>query len=596
MSKRVLFNGAVLVRPGAATKIDASQFQNIVLSGLGIVGLIGEADGGQPRTVNIFTSPDAVKTFYRSGDLVEAAQMVADPSNDPRIPNGAATIVCYKVNLSTQASRTVSPFIFTSRQYGVLANNIQVAVANPGGTQRVVTVTDIDSFGQVITETSPTLGTSGRFTIQYVGAGSAATLTTTATGLTTTVTGDAGANLAITFADFPNLAVMLQYIAAWAGGTGVYQVTSIISNAASFDPSNLDLQSAVAIKASPVPIFAVNWEIGDWINTQSQIISATVTKAIAITAAIANAGLTGGTRGTSANADWVTGFTALRGTRINQIVPLVSTDATAAQGTFTFASVCAAAVAHGRFVSSTAGKNEAQIWMGQQATLTNLILTANTQNSEHLCLFGQKSKRVKTSDGSLPFFPEWSSACVAAGLRAGAALGEPLTWKYPAVLGVSSDASWSEANPDDVTNLTLNGVAVINNLASKGFRIDKMLTTYTKQDNDAYTEETIVQIWKTVAFNLRTALEDTYVGRGGTLGLVSTVPATVAKVMQPLKDAGAITDSLVNGKTLNAWRNVNWSLNGDVLTVSVTVTPTPGINYILTTIVLVPAQISGIAA
>jgi len=597
MSKRVLFNGAVLVRPGAATKIDASQFQNIILAGLGIVGLIGTADGGQPRTVQVFNSADAVKQFYQSGDIVEAAAMVADPSNDPRIPNGAAAIVCYKVNNSTQAARTVAPFVFTSRKYGLLANNIQVGITVPSGSQRVVTVTDIDAFGTTVTETSPTLGTTARFAIQYTGAGSAATLTTTATQLTTNITGG-GANEALTlnFADFPNLAVMLQFIAAYApNGVQVYSVTSIVSNAASFNPANVDLQSAVAIKASPVNIMAVNWEIGDWINNQSQIISAAVTLAQAITAAVTTSGLTGGTKGSSANTDWVTGFTALRGTRINQLVPLVSADGTAPD-TFTFASVAAAAVAHGKFVSSTLGKNECQIWMGQSATLTNLVLTANTQNSEHLCLFGQKAKRLKTADGTLPFFAEWSAAAVAAGMRAGANLGEPLTWKYPSVLGVSSDSSWSESNNDDVTNLTLNGVNVINNLASKGFRFDKMQTTYTKQDNDAYVEETIVQIWKLVSFNLRTTLEDTYVGRGGTVALGSTVPATVAKVMQPLKDAGAITDSIVNGKVINAWRNVNWTINGDVMTVNVTVSPTPGINFILTTIVLVPAQISGVAA
>ena len=112
-------------------------------------------------------------------------------------------------------------------------------------------------------------------------------------------------------------------------------------------------------------------------------------------------------------------------------------------------------------------------------------------------------------------------------------------------------------------------------------------------NNDAYTEETIVQIWKLVAYNLRQALQNAFVGRGGTLQRVSTVPGVVAGVMQPLKDKGVITDSLVNGTRINAWRNVTYTLNGDTMTVAVTVTPTPGINYVLTTIVLTPAQISG---
>lgn len=123
----------------------------------------------------------------------------------------------------------------------------------------------------------------------------------------------------------------------------------------------------------------------------------------------------------------------------------------------------------------------------------------------------------RTSDGEIVTFPEWASALAAAGMRAGAPLGEPITWKYAQMFGVTSDASWSESNNDDVVALELNGVTVINNIQGKGFRIDKGITTFTKSDNDAYTEETIVQIWKNVAYELRSTLEDVYVGRPGSL-------------------------------------------------------------------------------
>ena len=198
--------------------------------------------------------------------------------------------------------------------------------------------------------------------------------------------------------------------------------------------------------------------------------------------------------------------------------------------------------------------------------------------------------------GQVIFFPEWATACIAAGMRAGAPLGEPLTWKFANVSGVSSDSSWSEQSNSDVVSIELNGGTVLNTVRGKGFRFDKVITTFTRAANDAYTEETIVQIWKLIAFNLRQALQDAFVGRGGSVQRVSTVPAVVATTMQPIKDAGAITDSIVNGTRINAWRKVNWNLSGDQLTVSVTVSPTPGINFVLTTIVLVPAQISGAAA
>lgn len=606
MTTQVLFNGQVLVRPGAYTRIDASQFQSTVLQGLGIVGLIGEAEQGQPRTpLSFFTAADVRKT-YVSGDLVEAAAMAADPSGDPRIPAGAQQIVCYKVNNSTKSTVTSAPFTFTSLQWGVKQNNITVAIAisAPGF---IVTITNLDETGSAITEVSPVIAGTGKFTIQYTGAGSAATMTTNATTLTTNVTGAAADNLSLAYADYPTLALLIQAIAA----TGKYAVTSLVTNSNSFASGGLDGVTAVDIKTALTTVFAKNEDITTWINANSAQLSATHTAgATAFVGPLATTQLTGGTRGTSANGDWSTGFTALANIRVNQAVPLASADAVTAQGTFTIASIISATVAYAKLASSTAGQNEVQAWAGVSQTKTNYIATCNTQNSEHLVLFAERSQRptsvagqtyvggalLQYTAGQVIFFPEWSTAVIAAGMRAGAPLGEPLTFKFANVTGVSSDSSWSEQNNSDVISIELNGGTVLNTVRGRGFRFDKVITTFTKANNDAYTEETIVQIWKLVAFNLRQALQDAFVGRGGSVQRVSTVPGIVASVMQPLKDASAITDSIVNGQRLNAWRKVVWSLNGDQLTVDVTVTPTPGINFALTTIVLVPAQISGAAA
>lgn len=595
MSRRVLFNGAVLVRPGAATKIDASQFQNIVLDGIGIVGLVGEAESGTPRSVQVFNSALAVKDFYRSGDLVEAAQIAAQPANDNRLGGGATTIVCYKVNNSTAATVTAgSPttLTFTSKLQGILANNNTVAIADGGTGTRVVTLTTTDLYGNVISEVSPALGGTGKFAIQYTGAGSAATITITATTLTTTCTGAAPDNLSITFADYNSLNDIIIKIAA----TGKYTCTSLITNAAAFDASNLDAVAAVDIKTSLTTIYAKNFDIADWVNTNSQIDTVVLTKGqTGPVAVLVTTAMSGGTRGTSANTNWADAFVALRTTRVNQLVPLVSVDATATQGTFTFASIAAAFATHCAFVSSTIGRNECQGFYGMQATKTNLIAEANLRNSEHLILTGQKASFPRTYDGAITVFSEWGLAVAMAAARAGAPLGEPLTWKFLNIQGITQDSSWSESNTDDVVSLTLNGVVVCNNIIGKGFRIDKCITTFTRFDNDAFTEETIVQIWKAVAFTLRQNLEDTYTGRPGSMPIISTVPNTVVRVLELFRDAGAITDSDVNGVITKAYRNINYNLVGDKLYVSVTISPTPGINYTLNTITLVPAAFAAAA-
>lgn len=595
MSQRVLFNGAVLVRPGAATKIDASQFQNVVLDGIGIVGLIGEAESGVPHSIQVFNSAQAVQAYYASGDLVEAAQISAQPANDNRLGSGATTIVCYKMNNSTPATLNAgSPTTlqFTSILQGIRANNNTIAISDGGSSSRIVTATTTDLYGNTITETSPQLGLTGYFTIQYVGSGSAATMTITSTQLTTTVTGASGDNLTIVFANYRSLNDIIIAIAQ----QGHYTCAALTTNAPSFNPANLDAVTSVDVKTSLYTAFARNYDIANWVNTNSQINTVTLvqgnTSPIAV---MAQTAMAGGTRGTSTNSDWANAFIALRTTRINQMVPLVSQDATTLQGSFTFLSIAAAFQAHLAYVSSTAGRNECQGWYGYHASITALITEANLRNSADMILTGQQATFPRTYDGALTVFPEWGLAVCLAGARAGAQLGEPLTWKYLNIQGITQDASWLESNNDNVTLLDLNGVVVVNNIIGKGFRVDKCITTYTRFANDAYMEESIVQIWKDIAYNLRTNLEDTYVGRPGNTATINNVPNTVVRVLEPYRDSGSITDSNVNGVVTYAYRSINYNLTGDQLYVSVTVSPTPGINFVLNTITLVPPSFAAAA-
>jgi hypothetical protein len=594
MSRQVLFNGAVLTRPGAYTKIDASQFNNVALQGLGVVGIIGDADGGQPRVIQVFNTSAAVKTTYRSGDLVEAAAMLADPGNDDRIPSGAATIVCYKTNLSTKSTLTHdTAFVFDSRDWGLHTTSIQVAITSSSGSLRTVQVTGLDSFGQLVQETSPEFGDPtkyGKFTIQYVGAGSACAATITATTLTTSVTGGPGGeNLSITFANYSSLADILFFI----DGLAAYTATALITNASSFDASNLDAISAVDIRTTAVTIMSNNFDLADWLNSFSSLVSCTLTKGqTGPRTVLAKTALAGGTRGTSANADWTTAFTAMGGVRINQLVTLASEDAVAAVGTYTIAAINVGLQSHCQLMSATAGKSERQGWASIEATKTNLILAAQALNSEHVCISSHKLTRQSAVTSNITEFPEWSFSCVLAGMRAGAPLGEPLTHKVIKASAISNDSSWSTSSTNDIIDLLLNGVILLTQVQGVGFRIEKGITTYTKSNNDAFVEESIVQNWKLIAYEWRTNLEKRYTGRPMDLGQVQTVRPFSATILNQLRDNGVITDSIVDGVQTPGYRNIRVSATNDVLSVSGEVSPTSGINFILNTAVLVPAQFS----
>jgi hypothetical protein len=123
MTQKVLFNGAVLVKPGGSSRVDASLFGSAGVRGVGVVALIGEADGGEPNSVQIFSTPELARKAFRSGPLAQAANIAFKPANDARIQGGAAQIVCVKTNQSTQASKTLQG---TGTAYAV------VSAVNPG--------------------------------------------------------------------------------------------------------------------------------------------------------------------------------------------------------------------------------------------------------------------------------------------------------------------------------------------------------------------------------------------------------------------------------------------------------------------------------
>lgn len=594
MSKQVLFNGVIMVRAGGATKVDASAFQSLGISGVGTVALIGEADGGLPNTVYNFTDPQQMANAFRSGPLADAASLVFRPMNDTRVPGGAQSVYVVKANQSTQSTATmpassVNQYTLTSKDAGAHNNKITKQLTTVGG-GKVIQFTFQDG-SKAITETSPALGATPDFLIQYTGAGSAATMTISGTTLTTTVTGAVSDNLTLPFATYPTVNDLLNAIKLNPN----YAITAVSGNPYSLASTALDWQSAVAIKSAAVPVTTKSYRIFTWINTNSTLVSAVAAGSFSgvvpddDTAAVA---FTGGARGISANSNWQAAFDLLGQVRANQTVPLISYDLTS-QGfgsTATMASVLAASDAHAAFYSSTQGKNECENYVGVKGTKSAVIAMATTLQSPHTVFTSQRITR-QDSQGNTVLFDEWAQAVILAGGRAGSVLGEPLTYKTLRCDAVTQDASWNPQN--DGADMINAGIAFAFATPTKGIRFDRIITSYTKLDNAAYAEESIVVGWKLVSHDLRAGLEDTFTGTKGSPITVRAIYDATANLLEQFRQQGQIVDSILpDGTQLRAYRNIAVSLLGDQVSVSATISPVPGINFILNTLFLVPASIA----
>ena len=105
MSRSVTFNGITQFRPGGITKVDASALAQIGLSSNGIVGLIGEAEGGEePGEIITIDDPALAKSSFRGDALANAIKIAFDPSDDPRVPSGAFRTLNIRVNQGVRAS------------------------------------------------------------------------------------------------------------------------------------------------------------------------------------------------------------------------------------------------------------------------------------------------------------------------------------------------------------------------------------------------------------------------------------------------------------------------------------------------------------
>lgn len=150
MATAIFFGGRRINDPGAYTVLDASELAGVSPSSVGIVALVGTAEGGKPLTIDStfsdHTRPEGVLSTYKSGDLRIAGQFAFAPSLDDAVPGGAQRLVCVKVNPATQSTVTLPDALaadaldLTSADWGQFADQINVTVEAGTLTGRKITI------------------------------------------------------------------------------------------------------------------------------------------------------------------------------------------------------------------------------------------------------------------------------------------------------------------------------------------------------------------------------------------------------------------------------------------------------------------------
>jgi hypothetical protein len=278
--------------------------------------------------------------------------------------------------------------------------------------------------------------------------------------------------------------------------------------------------------------------------------------------------LTGGSEGTAAFSNYQTALNLLKRTRVNSIVVLTGDPA-----------VHAALDAHCAYMGGI-GRNERDGFVGLlNAGLTDVPTKTEAKaqvvdlNSRHIRALPQAIERFNSQGERQEYLPPFH-ACIAAGMQAGSAVGESLTYKFANVLAFRQHNTWNPT--DDAEEMVQAGLMFLESVEGVGRRYVRNITTHLSSNNIAFIEGSVNEATNFAVYNFRTNLEFA-VGRKGFAGTINATKSIAIGTLGLLVDA----------QTLVTWRSLQIELIVDVMEVGVEIAPVIPINFVKSTVHLV---------
>lgn len=458
-----------------------------------------------------------------------------------------------------------------------------------------------------ITQDTPsTTGELGGKVYLEIGSNAATscTLTINATQILTTAVGGGASNLTLNKSDYATLNDLATYINTQAG----YSCSIPSGINGGLPPSVLDRVSGVGICASttsikPGKVKADAYEVAQWFSFYGTLVTLTSTAFLGFPDTLSKTFLSGAVKGASSTSSFNSGFTAFEAVRINEIIPLVSQDAsddivesatyTDSSSTYDVESIHVLARDHCRKMSNTLNKSERNCYLGYRETFANVQAQARAINSEFASLLFQDSQVIDTT-GTLTYKQPHITACLVAGLQAGAPVGTPATYKFVAANGIKHlKKQGAVPTPTELyqqgvlgykNQAVIAGVTPLEAPQSGGIRVVVHNTTYSKDASFVFNRVHVLDAANYVAYNLRKALEDNFVGDKAKTGSAETIRNFVIGEMKQFLDDEIIVGDDTNGGL--GYKNLTVSINGNVATIDITITPVQGIDFILARITL----------
>ena len=342
----------------------------------------------------------------------------------------------------------------------------------------------------------------------------------------------------------------------------------------------LDAVSAVSIANNNFILTANLGSIIDWSTRSASLVS--VAKKTAPSANMpkpVNAkALTGGSEGTTTTADWTAVLTALEIEDVDMIVPLTSD-----------AAIHALVKAHVDAMSLR--KKERRAYYGHALSDTVMDLkTRQAALNDRRSMLVTPGIELRDAAGNVTLLNSSFTAAACAGLIAGfTSVADSLTYKFINALGL--EKTYTDLEIDDLIE---HGIVPVEKVKNRGFRISYGRTTYTYDDISVNVEDSVSRIGDFITVDVRSQLENTFVGIRATKENITAVKVFVTNILKVYEKSGLIVGGIdpVTGQAQQAYSAITVEFADRACYVSFQVSPVEPMNYILITAAFKPNTIS----
>ena len=329
--------------------------------------------------------------------------------------------------------------------------------------------------------------------------------------------------------------------------------------------------------SSYIPLSAILQSIIDDLELRSSRIEASRTSGATVgTPANTSAPvfLTGGSNGTSTDADWKEALDALKPFKFNFIV-LLSDNPT-----------------HHQYLKDhigfiwTAGGVEAHAFTGHEKDLTRGPLRSRTRAvNDPDILFSFQEFQALDINKKPKWSPPYMDAALNAGLAAGAGVGNPIYMLSKRFTDVRQAASIDVQTPS-VQNSLIEDRLLVNIQKNQRYQLVRDITSYSSDDDVRNTSLSARTSIGFTVYKVRETIRQEFQPGGVEEGDASSIKTSTEQVLIEVqeRDKAIVRGAeLVNGarQVIPAWRNVVVTIEGNVTRVSYTATAKNGRDFIL---------------